>query len=106
MGQLFKNPARLYVYPHFNLKSEQTVSAENFPVAPQLKHLYRHLLENRFIQGIGNYDAKLLPIRSRDVLSKIQTGDPAWEELVPPQIVDSIKRNALFGYRESKVLTP
>src|SRR6266436_1867313 len=106
LGQLFKNPARLYVYPHFNLKSEQTVSAENFPVAPQLRHLYRHLLENRFIQGIGNYDAKLLPIRSRDVLSKIQSGDPAWEELVPPQIVESIKRNALFGYRESKVLTP
>jgi hypothetical protein len=48
----------------------------------------------------------LLPIRSRDVLSKIQTGDPAWEELVPPQIVESIKRNALFGYRESKVLAP
>jgi hypothetical protein len=104
LGQLFKNPARLYVYPHFNLKSEQTVTAENFPVAPQLKHLYRHLLENRFIQGIRPHDAKLLPIRSRDVLSKIQSGDPAWEELVPPQIVQSIKRNTLFGYRESKVL--
>src|SRR5215470_4366023 len=106
LGQLFKNPARLYVYPHFNLKSGETVTAENFPVAPHLKHLYRHLLENRFIQGIAKYDAKLLPIRSRDVLSKIQSGDPAWEELVPPQIVESIKRNALFDYRESKVLAP
>jgi hypothetical protein len=103
LGQLFKNPARLYVYPSFDFKTGQTITAENFPVAPQLKHLYQHLLENRFIQGIANYDAKLLPIRSRDVLSKIQSGDPAWEPLVPPQIVESIKRNTLFGYRETVV---
>jgi hypothetical protein len=104
LGQLFKNPARLYVYPSFDFKSGQTVTAENFPVAPQLKHLYRHLLENRFIQGIEKHDAKLLPIRSGDVLSKIQTGDDAWEKLVPPQIVEIIKKNGLFGFREDKVL--
>lgn len=104
LGQLFKNPARLYVYPSFDFKSGQTLTAENFPVAPHLKHLYRHLLENRFIQGIEKYNAKLLPIRSRDVLSKIQSGDGAWEQLVPPQIVEIIKRNVLFGHRES-VLT-
>lgn len=104
LGQLFKNPARLYVYPGFDLKSGETVTAENFQIAPHLKHLYRHLLENRFIQGIEKYDAKLLPIRSREVLSKIQRGDGVWEELVPPQIVQIIKRNALFGYRESGAL--
>jgi hypothetical protein len=105
LGQLFKNPARLYVYPGFDFKSGQVVTAENFPIAPQLKHLYRHLLENRFIQAIAKHDAKLLPIRSRDVLSKIQAGDSAWEESVPPQIVEIIKRNGLLGYRETKVLT-
>jgi len=106
LGQLFKNPARLYVYPSFDFKSGKIVTAGDFPVAPHLKHLYRHLLENRFIQSIEKYDASLLPIRSRDVLSKIQSGDGTWEELVPPQIVESIRRNALFGYRESKVLAP
>jgi hypothetical protein len=103
LGQLFKNPARLYVYPSFDFKSGQVVTAQNFQVAPQLKHLYRHLLENRFIQGIEKHDTKLLPIRSGDVLSKIQAGDDAWERLVPPKIAEIIKKNGLFGFRESKV---
>ena len=101
LGQLFKNPAWLYVYPHIDLESGQTVTAENFPIAPHWKHLYRHLLENRFVQSIRNFNAKLLPIRRRDVLAKIQAGDPAWEQLVPPPIVETIKRERLFGYREA-----
>jgi hypothetical protein len=103
LGQLFKNPARLYVYPSFDFKSEQTVTADNFPVAPHLKHLYRHLLENRFIQGIEKHEENLLRIRSGDVLSKIQAGNDSWEQLVPPKIVEIIKKNELFGFRESKI---
>ena len=100
LGQLFKNPARLYVYPGLNLKTGQVTTAENFPVAPHLTHLYRHLLENRFIQGITKYEKVLLPIRTRDALAKIQSGDSHWEQLVPERIVEAIKRNRLFGYRE------
>ena len=99
LGQLFKNPARLYVYPSFNLVSGAITTAANFPVAPHLRHLYAHLLENRFIEGIANHNPKLLPIRSREVLEKIQAGDAAWEPLVPPPIVELIKRDRLFGYR-------
>jgi hypothetical protein len=102
LGQLFKNPARLYVYPHLDLDSGHMLTVENFPVAPHLRHLYAHLLENRFIQGIRNFNADLLPIRSRDVLGKIQAGDASWERLVPPAIVDIIKRDGLFGYCRSK----
>ena len=98
LGQLFKNPARLYVYPHLNLETGQILTADNFPVPPHLRHLHAHLLENRFIQGIRNYNAELLPIRSRDVLAKIQSGDAAWEILVPPAIVEIIKRDRLLGY--------
>jgi hypothetical protein len=97
LGQLFKNPARLYVYPGLNLKTGRIVTVENFEIVPHLKHLYQHLTENRFIQGIRNYNKDLLPIRTRDVLAKIQSGDPAWENLVPPPIVEIIKRNRLFG---------
>ena len=100
LGQLLKNPARLYVYPHLDLDSGQLLTAENFPVPPHLKHLYAHLLENRFIQGIGNYDESLLPIRSRDVMAKIQSGDATWEQQVPLAIVEVIKKGRLFGYRE------
>jgi hypothetical protein len=101
LGQLFKNPARLYVYPHLDLASGHRLTVDNFPVPPHLRHLYAHLLENRFIQGIRNVNADLLPIRSRDVLEKIKSGDAAWERLVPPAIVETIKRDGLFGYRGS-----
>ena len=57
-------------------------------------------ISNRFIQGIRNFNASLLPLRSRDVLTKIQSGDASWEQLVPPPIVEIIKRDRLFGFRD------
>ncbi len=104
LGQLFKNPARLYVYPGMNLQTRNIVTAEDFAVKSHLKHLYVHLLENRFIQGIRNYNQELLPIRTREALAKIQAGDSSWETAVPPQIVEIIKRNRLFGYHEREPL--
>jgi hypothetical protein len=105
LGQLFKNPARLYVYPSLNLNSGEVVTAENFTVAPHLKHLYAHLLDNGLIQTVRDFDSRLLPIRSRDVLAKIQSGDASWEQLVPPPIVEVIKREQLFGSRPSEAMT-
>lgn len=99
LGQLFKNPARLYVYPHLDLETGKLVTAENYPVASHLRHLYAHLLENRYIQGVANFNADLARIRRREVISAIQAGDNSWEKMVPPPIVEIIKREGLFGYR-------
>ncbi len=98
LGQLFKNPARLYVYPSLRVETGEVTTAENFPIAPNLTHLYQHLLANRLIQSVPNHNPDLLPIRSRDVLARIQSGDPSWEKLVPPAILEVIKRDRLFGY--------
>lgn len=98
LGQLFKNPARLFVYPHLELETGRLTTAENFEVDPHLRHLYRHLLENRFIQAVRNYDPELLRIRRRAVLEAIRSGDPSWESQVPAPIVEIIKRDRLFGY--------
>jgi hypothetical protein len=97
---LFKNPARLYVYPSLNFATGQTVTVENFPVAPHLRHVYAHLTENRFIQSLAGVNADLLHIRSGDVLEKIAAGDGSWEKLVPPVIAKVIKRKKLFGWRK------
>jgi hypothetical protein len=99
LGQLFKNPARLYVYPGLNAETGQILTVENFPIATHLRHLYAYLVENRLIQGISNFNHELLPIRRLDVLAKIQSGDPSWEKLVPPPIVELIKRDGLFGFK-------
>jgi hypothetical protein len=98
LGQLFKNSARLYVYPSLNLGTGAVTTAGNFPVPPHLRHLYAHLLENGFVQATKNVKPELLAIRSRDVLARIQSGDAAWEKLVPPAIVEIIKRDRLFGF--------
>jgi hypothetical protein len=100
LGQLFKNPARLYVYPHLDLESGTLITAKEYPVSQNLRHLYEYLLENRFIQEIESFHRELVGIRRLDVLSKLEAGDAAWEQCVPPQIVEIIKRNRLFGYRE------
>jgi hypothetical protein len=104
LGQLFKNPGRLYVCPHLDLASGQKLTVGNFPVPAHLRHLYAHLVGNRFIQDIPDFNPALLPIRSQDVLTKIQSGDASWEQLVPQPIADIIKRDSLFGYSGSAEL--
>jgi hypothetical protein len=98
LGQLFKNPARLYVYPSLDFTTGQTLTAANFPVPQHLRHLQAHLVENRFIQPLTPSDPEFLKIRSRDVLDRIQAGDPSWESMVPATIVEVIKRDRLFGW--------
>jgi hypothetical protein len=112
LGQLFKNPARLYVYPSLDTKSGQVMTATTFPIKSHLKHLYTHLLENRCIQDVSHYDRDLLAIRSREVLAQIQAGEASWHRQVPPMIVELIQRESLFGHRtggktpNSKLQTP
>lgn len=96
LGQLFRNPARLYVYPHLDLETGELMTVENFPIAPELRHLYRHLVENRYIQAIQKFDRNLASIRRLEVLKRILAGDPAWETMVPPRVVELIKRDRLF----------
>jgi hypothetical protein len=100
LGQLFKNPARLYVYPGLKLDTGKVTTAENFPIAPHLKHLYAHLLENGYVRGIPNFTQQLLPIRGRIVLEKLQSADSSWEHLVPEKLAGLIKRDRLFGYSD------
>jgi len=68
-------------------------------VAPRLRHLHAYLLENKFIESIQNVDENQLNIFPRDVLAKIQGGDPSWETMVPPQVVEIIKTHKFFGYQ-------
>jgi hypothetical protein len=101
LGRLFRTDVKLYVYPWKDPATGEVVTAENMQVAPNLKHLYAHLLENKCIESITNHNVEYLPIFSRDVLAKIQTGNSTWEKMVPPKIVEIIKRNKLFGYQDS-----
>jgi hypothetical protein len=67
-------------------------------VAPNLRHLYSYLLENRFIESLRNFNEACLPIFSRDVLGKIRSGDASWETMVPAQVAQMVRERKLFHY--------
>ena len=73
------------------------VTADNFEVAPNLVHLYRHLLENGFIESMEGYNPSYLPIKSSDVLAKIRAGAGLGGQ-VSPEVAKIIKERQLFGY--------
>lgn len=97
LGRLFKTGVRLYVYPY--LASDGTLTAaEDYEVAPNLTHLYQHLLDNDFIRPLENYNRDYMGITSSEVLSLIQANDPAWETMVPDEVAGIIKRRRLFSH--------
>jgi hypothetical protein len=100
LGRLFKNSVKLYVYPWRDPVTGKVTTAENMNVARHLQNLYAYLIENRCVESIAKHNVDYLPIFSRDVLARIQTYDPSWETMVPPAVVEMIKRDKLFGFRE------
>jgi hypothetical protein len=100
LGQLFKNGAKVYVYPSLDRKTGKLITLKNLEIPSHLRHLFAHLVENHFVENIRNYNPGGLSIYSGDVLKQIQSGDAAWEKLVPPPIVEVIKTKRLFGWQQ------
>jgi hypothetical protein len=125
-GRLFKNLIKLYIYPmrksaydRYCLADPERcpiplagtslhpkapdvwVNAINLQVQMHLRNLYAHLLENHYIAPIVGFDAEIMDIFSRDVLSKIQTGASGWEHMIPEKAAAIIKDRHLFGCKEA-----
>jgi hypothetical protein len=82
------------------------ITARNLIVTEHLRNLYDHLLENHYIDCIVGFDPAILDIFSRDVLQRINDGDPTWEQMVPGPVADAIKKRGLFGYRPDETVAP
>jgi len=100
-GRLFKNELKLYIYPSLDVATGELTAVQNFEVAPRLRKLYGYLVDRGCIEQLDNFNDKYLSIYSRDVLQKIQDSDESWEEMVPPEVAEIIKRRSFFGYRPS-----
>jgi hypothetical protein len=96
-GRMFKNDLKLYVYPLLDAKNGSLITAANLRVEPNLRHLHAYLIENRYIEGLRDYDEKALSVFSRDVLQKIRSGDTSWDNMVPAQVAEMIRKRKLFG---------
>ena len=99
LGRLFQGRVKLFIYPTKETDAAALTTSDEMEVKAELRHLYRYLVENGYIQSIREFDAGELHVTPGDVLAGIQSGDPNWESLVPPQAVELIKRKGLFGYR-------
>ena len=98
IGRLFGGNVRMYVYPRWDRASGQLVTAETVEVPPQVRHLYRHLLENRLVVPIAETNPAYRGIDSDQVLRQIQTGESGWDCHVPPAVAQEIKDKRLFGW--------
>ena len=99
LGRMFKGGLKLYVYPMLEEASGKIISATQIQVAPNLRSLFQHLIDNQCIQEITDYHPEYLRIHSPDVLARLQSGDSSWERMVPPEVVHMIKQREFFGYR-------
>ncbi len=99
LGQLLRGGVKLYVYPWLNRETGKIVTLDTLEVAPNLRHLYAHLVENRFVEDIRNYNAEYLAISTNGVIERLQAGDAAWERQVPAPVAEVIKAKKLFGRR-------
>ncbi|HEV2803943.1 MAG TPA: TonB-dependent receptor [Chthoniobacterales bacterium] len=103
LGRMFKSGLKLYVYPMIDEQTGKLITARTLEVAANLRSLYRYLIENEFIQEITDYNAAYLRIHPPETLAKLQSGDPAWEAAVPPEVTRMIKEREFFGYRAAAV---
>lgn len=98
-GRLFKNDLKLFVYPALNEYDSSPITASNLQVAGNLRHLYSHLYENECLVPIETDKLRSVSFSSREVVNRIASKDPTWEELVTPEVATIIKERHFFGYK-------
>src|SRR2546421_2488219 len=62
LGRMFKGGLKLYVYPMIDEASGKIISATQVEVAPNLRSLFRYLIDNRYIEEITDYHPEYLRI--------------------------------------------
>jgi hypothetical protein len=100
-GQLFQKNLTVYVYPWLDPASQKLNTVSNLDVAPELRKLFGYLVDRGAIVQLENYDPHILHIFTPETLRRIKTGDASWEDMVPPEIAEVIKRRGFFDYRPS-----
>ena len=103
LGRLFQGRVKLFVYPTRETDGGELTTSDTLAVKPELSHLYRHLVENHYIESIREFGSCDLHVTPGDALAAIQSGDPSWEKLVPPDAAAVIRAKGLFGYRAAAV---
>jgi hypothetical protein len=98
LGGLFRRGVKLYVYPSAEPDRDEILRGKTLGVAPNLGHLYAHLVENGLIIDIEGFNPEYLHIIPSELLTMIQKGDPGWEKMVPEKCALLIREHGYFGF--------
>ena len=101
-GRLFKNELKVFVYPLRLSESAPMTTVETLEVAPELRKLYGYLADRGSFMQLDNIKSEYLHIFSRDVLKRIAAHDASWEQMVPAEVAEMIKKRGFFGYAKGK----
>jgi len=100
-GRLFKHELKVFVYP-LRQQTNELTTVENLQVAPELRKLYGYLADRGSFMQLDNFNPEYLHIFSRDVLKRIAANDETWEQMVPPEVAEMIKKRSFFGYSKQR----
>jgi len=97
-GQLFNKNINVYVYPA--LQEDNTLlKAKNMMVPDGIHFLYKHLIDSNQIMEVENYSKQNLGIFPYQVFDMIQNGEDGWEDALPIELVNLIKQQGLFSFK-------
>jgi len=99
-GRLLKNNLKIYVYPLQRSPTDELQTIHSVNLKSDLQLLYDYLVRRGSFVQLDNYNPEYLSIFSRDVLKRIASGDESWDQVVPPQVADIIRRRGFFGYKK------
>lgn len=104
-ASLFGSNVKLYIYPAWRKDSEKLFTLKDFEeeLPPNLKNLFRYLMDNNKMEDVNDADIDNLHIVSDNVLAMIRKNEPGWEKYVPHKVEEAIKEQGLFDFpAESK----
>lgn len=104
-ASLFGSNVKLYIYPAWRKDSEKLFTLKDFEeeLPPNLKNLFRYLMDNNKMEDVNDADIDNLHIVSDNVLAMIRKNEPGWEKYVPHKVEEAIKELGLFDFpTESK----
>jgi len=102
-GETFLRNVRFYIYPARQEGSPELLTAQTIEVPQAIRFLYHYLLENRNIVDMEVFNPDILHIYHKKVLKMILQSEPEWEQQVPDDVADIIRKKGLFGYRAQRV---
>ncbi len=97
LGELFGLNTKLYLYPCADDNDPNNrLGFDDVTYDKSLEFLVKYLRDNKLIVELENYDFEASGIWSRTVIEMIENGQSGWENMLPDEVVDLVKKNKLF----------